>query len=200
MGPEYSLHIIVEKAKEFAPCYLMFEDIDSLVIPTVRSYFLNEVDGLKENDGIFIIASTNHLELLDHGISKRLSRFDRKYYFPDLNIDQREAYCRFWQEKLKPNKDIEFPDKLCRAIAEITDKFSFAYIQEAFVATLLAIARRSKAKPTVRTSVEAWVLVGDDFGSTTVLDKGDLEQLELCVEIKKQVKFLREGIEDENDV
>lgn len=67
------------------------------------------------------------------------------------------------------------------------------------MATLLAIARRSKARPTVGTSAEAWVLVGDDFGSTTVLDKGDLEQLELWVEIKKQVKFLREGIEDEND-
>lgn len=73
MGPQYSLHLIFEKAREFAPCYLVFEDIDSLVTPAVRSYFLNEVDGLKENDGIFIIASTNHLELLDPGISVSLS-------------------------------------------------------------------------------------------------------------------------------
>lgn len=69
MGPQYSLHVIFQKAREFAPCYLVFEDIDSLVTAEVRSYFLNEVDGLKENDGIFIIASTNHLELLDPGIS-----------------------------------------------------------------------------------------------------------------------------------
>ncbi|KAM5360690.1 hypothetical protein ACJA88_014739 [Fusarium oxysporum] len=150
------------------------------------------------NDGIFIIASTNHLELLDPGIAKRPSRFDRKYYFPDPNIDQREAYCRFWQKKLKPNKDIEFPDKLCRAIAEITDKFSFAYIQEAFVATLLAIARRSKIKPTVGGSAEAWVLVDDDFGDAVASDKGDLDKLELWVEIKKQIKILREGIEEES--
>lgn len=197
MGPEFSLHIIFEKAREFAPCYLVFEDIDSLVTPMVRSYFLNEVDGLKENDGIFIIASTNHLELLDPGISKRPSRFDRKYYFPDPNVDQREAYCRFWQKKLKPNKDIEFPDKLCKAIAEITDKFSFAYIQEAFVATLLAIARRSETKVTSRGSAEAWVLVGDDDGFAMTSNDGDLDKLELWVEIKKQIKFLREGIEDE---
>lgn len=72
MGPQYSLHIVFQKAREFAPCYLVFEDIDSLVTPMVRSYFLNEVDGLKENDGIFIIASTNHLELLDPGISVSL--------------------------------------------------------------------------------------------------------------------------------
>ncbi|KAJ4265261.1 hypothetical protein NW762_004546 [Fusarium torreyae] len=196
MGPQYSLHIIFEKAREFAPCYLVFEDIDSLVTPAVRSYFLNEVDGLKQNDGIFIIASTNHLELLDPGISKRPSRFDRKYYFPDPNIDQREAYCRFWQEKLKPNRDIEFPDKLCKAIAEITDKFSFAYIQEAFVATLLAIARRSKAKPTIASSAEAWVLVSDDLSAAPVMAEGDLDKLEFWVEIKKQVKILREGMED----
>lgn len=36
---------------------------------TVRSYFLNEIDGLKSNDGIFIVGSTNHLDRLDPGIS-----------------------------------------------------------------------------------------------------------------------------------
>ncbi|KAF5716175.1 ATPase [Fusarium mundagurra] len=196
-GPQAALYEIFQKAREFAPCYLVFEDIDSLVTPNVRSYFLNEVDGLKQNDGIFIIASTNHLELLDPGIAKRPSRFDRKYYFPDPNIDQREAYCHFWQKKLKSNKDIEFPDRLCRAIAEITDKFSFAYIQEAFVAALLAIARRSETKPAVGGSGEAWVLVSDDFGDTLASDKSDLEKLELWIEIKKQIKILREGIEEE---
>ncbi|KAI1036173.1 hypothetical protein LB504_011415 [Fusarium proliferatum] len=199
MGPQGSLYMIFQKAREFAPCYLVFEDIDSLVTPDVRSYFLNEVDGLKQNHGIFIIASTNHLELLDPGIAKRPSRFDRKYYFPDPNIDQREAYCRFWQKKLKFNKEIEFPDKLCRAIAEITDKFSFAYIQEAFVATLLAIARRSKTKPTVEVSVEAWVLVCDEFGADLASDNGELDRLELWIEIKKQIKILREGMEGETE-
>ncbi|CEI69275.1 hypothetical protein FVEN_g3974 [Fusarium venenatum] len=199
MGPQYSLHVIFEKAREFAPCYLVFEDIDSLVTPIVRSYFLNEVDGLKENDGIFIIASTNHLELLDPGISKRPSRFDRKYYFPDPNLEQREAYCHFWQKKLKPNKDIKFPDELCKAIAEITDKFSFAYIQEAFVAALLAIAGRSKEKPTKPSCDDAWVLVADDQVSGKIRDADDLNKLELWVEIRKQVKILREGMEDDAD-
>ncbi|KAG9495544.1 hypothetical protein J7337_013793 [Fusarium musae] len=198
MGPQGSLYEIFQKAREFAPCYLVFEDIDSLVTPDVRSYFLNEVDGLKQNDGIFIIASTNHLELLDPGIAKRPSRFDRKYYFPDPNIDQREAYCHFWQKKLKSNKDIEFPDKLCRAIAEITDKFSFAYIQEAFVAALLAIARRSEDKPAVGGSSEAWVLISDEFGGALASDNDAIDKLELWIEIKKQIKILREGMEEED--
>lgn len=63
---------IFNKARQFAPCYLVFEDLDSIVSDQVRSYFLNEVDGLKSNDGIFMIGSTNHLDRLDPGIAVSL--------------------------------------------------------------------------------------------------------------------------------
>ncbi|KAI0855647.1 P-loop containing nucleoside triphosphate hydrolase protein [Xylaria cubensis] len=199
-GPEYALMAIFKKARQFAPCYLVFEDLDSIVSDQVRSYFLNEVDGLKNNDGIFMIGSTNHLDRLDPGISKRPSRFDRKYFFPDPNLEQRIAYCKFWQGKLADNKDIEFPNELCEAVAEITDKFSFAYMQEAFVAALLAIARRSKKggdrrsqEPQTRDVGDGWLDVcdsGDD-------DHSDLDDLPLWVEIKKQIETLREGMESE---
>jgi transitional endoplasmic reticulum ATPase len=112
MGPEYAISSIFLKARQLAPCYLIFEDLDSIVTDAVRSYFLNEVDGLKSNDGIFMIGSTNHLDRLDPGISKRPSRFDRKYLFPDPDMDQRIAYCKFWQSKLAGNEEIEFPDRI----------------------------------------------------------------------------------------
>ncbi|KAK9422962.1 putative ATPase [Seiridium unicorne] len=190
-GPEYSIKQVFGKAREFAPCYLVFEDLDSIINDSFRSYFLNEVDGLKNNDGIFMVGSTNHLERLDPGISKRPSRFDRKYFFPNPNHDERVAYSHFWQGKLKDNKDIEFPDRLCTAIAEITDGFSFAYMQEAFVAALLALARKSK-KPTPK-------LRGlmEDLGDGWIgIDTGDddLDDLALWVELKKQVEILREGL------
>jgi hypothetical protein len=117
-------------------------------------------------------------------------------------MDQRAAYCRFWQRKLAENKDIDFPDRLCEAIAGITDGFSFAYIQEAFVAALLAIARNSEGStecPWDATRAEGvdtdWVEVaslGDDDND----GDGDLEGLILWVEIKKQVAILREGMEE----
>ena len=44
--------MIFSKARQEAPCYLVFEDLDSIVSDRVRSYFLNEVDGLNTNDGI----------------------------------------------------------------------------------------------------------------------------------------------------
>lgn len=73
MGPEYSIKQVFNKAREFAPCYLVLEDLDTIITPDIRSYFLNEVDGLKNNDGIFMIGSTNHLDRLDPGISVRLT-------------------------------------------------------------------------------------------------------------------------------
>jgi transitional endoplasmic reticulum ATPase len=196
-GPEYSIKTIFEQARRCAPCYLVFEDLDTLISPNVRSYFLNEVDGLKNNDGVFIVGSTNHLDRLDPGIAKRPSRFDRKYFFPDPNMEQRIAYCKFWQKKLADNEEIEFPDELCQAVAGITDKFSFAYIQEAFVAALLAIARRDKTSAPDSNSLTAdlndeWV---DVLVEARV--KKDLDKLVLWVELKKQIAILREGLEEE---
>lgn len=40
-----------------------------MITPELKSYFFNEVDGLKSNDGIFMLGSTNHLDRLDPGIS-----------------------------------------------------------------------------------------------------------------------------------
>ena len=120
---------------------LVLEDIETIVTPLTRSYFFNEVDGLGNNDGILMLASTNFLNRLDPGLSKRPSRFDRKYLFPLPNRHERELYAQYWRTKLEKNEELEFPKILCPAMAKITVDFSFAYMQEAFVATLLEIAR-----------------------------------------------------------
>ncbi|KAK0927352.1 hypothetical protein LTR91_003840 [Friedmanniomyces endolithicus] len=140
-GPEYSINQVFSLARRTAPCYLIFEDLDSIINESVRSYFLNAVDGIEKNDGILMVGSTNHLDRLDPGLAKRPSRFDRKYLFPNPNFEEREKYMVYWQHKLSDNHDLEFPDKLCPAVAKITNGFSFAYLQEAMVASLLAIAR-----------------------------------------------------------
>jgi transitional endoplasmic reticulum ATPase len=129
-------------ARRMAPCMLVLEDIETIVTPMTRSYFFNEVDGLDNNDGILMLASTNFLDRLDPGLSKRPSRFDRKYLFPLPNKHERELYAQYWRHKLEGKPKVDFPEVLCPAIAKVTYDFSFAYIQEAFVATLLEIARR----------------------------------------------------------
>ncbi|KAI3393465.1 hypothetical protein diail_4229 [Diaporthe ilicicola] len=188
MGPEYSIKTIYDKARSMSPCYLIFEDLDTIITDNVKSYFFNEVDGLKSNDGIFMVGSTNHLDRLDPGIAQRPSRFDRKYLFDNPNTKERTMYCQFWQKKLKDNKDIDFPDKLCVAVAEITNDFSFAYMQEAFVAALLAIAQGERNKPEYLDG--GWVdILDDDDGDE------DLDGNVLWTEIQKQVEILRHGMD-----
>jgi len=144
-GPKHSIRSIFQKAREMAPCLLIFEDLDSLVTDKTRSYFLNEVDGLESNEGICMIGSTNHLETLDPAIVKRPSRFDRKYHFKLPGEAERRAYCESWREKLKGNEDVEWNDEMCSVVAQWTDGFSFAYLKELFLVALLGVAHGSIA-------------------------------------------------------
>lgn len=45
-GPEAGVRSIFDFARSNAPCILVIEDLDSLVTSNVRSFFLNELDGL----------------------------------------------------------------------------------------------------------------------------------------------------------
>ncbi|KAI4283733.1 MAG: hypothetical protein L6R35_005064 [Caloplaca aegaea] len=184
----YSIRSIFQQARYMSPCLLIFEDIDTVVTNSTRSYFFNEVDGLENNDGIFMVASTNHLDKLDKGLSSRPSRFDRKYLFPLPSEEERTLYCQFWRRRLKERKvEIEFPMKICPAAALITDGFSFAYLQEAFVATLLAIAGR---RAEVFDEEEDEIAGGGKDGDR------DLDDYELWREMKRTIQALRDDMEN----
>ncbi|KAF2786144.1 P-loop containing nucleoside triphosphate hydrolase protein [Melanomma pulvis-pyrius CBS 109.77] len=143
-GEQYSIRQIFTQARSCAPCLLIFEDLDSLVGDDVRSYFLNEVDGLESNDGILMIGSTNHLDKLDPAIAKRPSRFDRKYHFKIPGTEERTAYADYWRKKLIKNNTVPFAEELCPIIAHLTEGFSFAYMKELFVMALLSLVRGFK--------------------------------------------------------
>jgi SpoVK/Ycf46/Vps4 family AAA+-type ATPase len=154
--------------------------------------------GLENNDGIFMVASTNHLEQLDPGLSSRPSRFDRKYLFPLPSEEERVLYCDFWRERLKGKQvKIEFPKKLCPAVALITDGFSFAYMQEAFVTSLLAIAqRRSESLDEGMEKKKEKVEGGGDGNDGDDDGDKDLDEYELWREIKLVVKALRDDMDN----
>lgn len=182
----FNIRQVFQMARAMTPCMLVLEDIDTIVTQSTRSYFFNEVDGLENNDGILMIATTNHLDQLDPGLSKRPSRFDRKYLFPLPDKAERALYAQYWRNKLKSKKSIEFPGKLCDAIADITDDFSFAYLKEAFVATLLELARSHGD--------------GDEELSEDDPDDEDpLDKYEFWRAFKAQVKILRSEMGSEGE-
>lgn len=143
-----------------------------------------------------MVGSTNHLDQLDPGIAKRPSRFDRKYFFPNPNLKERVAYAKFWQAKLADNKDVEFPDAICDATAEITGGFSFAYMQEAFVASLLTLARRDPEEESIKDgSIPADDFMLDVFLHGFVKAGDNLDEFPLWRELQKQVKNLKEEMD-----
>lgn len=178
--PKWAIQQIFSKARVMAPCLLIFEDLDSMVTNKTRSYFLNEVDGLESNEGILMIGSTNHLNRLDSAITKRPSRFDRKYHFDLPDEEMRAAYASYWSRKYTDSTTVGFPDALAPLIAKMTDGFSFAYLQELFVSTLLTLARGTYDEPEepesdkVSTAGSEAVLVGGDDGNAPKADEDPL--------------------------
>ena len=135
-------------------------------------------------------------------------------------MSERIEYCHFWRKKLgaedkggedRDGGEVEFPSTLCNAIASITNNFSFAYMQEAFVASLLAIAASTddgeeeeydrKLLDTMHmrraTEVDAEIRRhgGVDMEKMeSKWAKSDLDQYQLWRQMKKQVRTLREEI------
>ncbi|KAL1700191.1 P-loop containing nucleoside triphosphate hydrolase protein [Schizophyllum commune] len=139
-GEEGAMADVFGKARQLSPCVVIFEDLDSLINDSNRSFFLNQLDGLESNDGMLIIGTTNHLSKIDSSLTNRPSRFDRKFLFDNPDADERVLYCQYWQNKLESNKSIDFPDSLAKDISEQTNDFSFAYLKEVFVSSLVVLA------------------------------------------------------------
>ena len=77
-GDEGAMVDVFSHARLNSPCVMVLEDLDSLINPNNRSFFLNQLDGLDSNDGLLIIGTTNHLGNIDPALRSRPSRFDRK--------------------------------------------------------------------------------------------------------------------------
>ena len=122
--PEVSIKRIFQRAREIAPCVVVMEDIDSLITPGIRSYFLNELDGMRNLDGVMTVATTNHLETLDVAIRNRPSRFDVKIEFSNPDRESRTAYFA----KLLDLANLE--PLFAREVIGRTSGLSFAGLQE----------------------------------------------------------------------
>ena len=135
-GEETGIRRVFDRARAASPCLLVFEDLDAMVTDENRSFFLNEMDGFASNVGILTIATTNHPEKLDSAICDRPSRFDRKYHFGLPVRAERLAYIERWNQDLETESRLT-ADGVIQA-ADGTEGFSFAYLKELFLSSLLA--------------------------------------------------------------
>jgi hypothetical protein len=135
-GTEQSnMRAVFARARRSAPCVVVMEDLDALIEDENRAFLLNELDGFAANEGVVVIASTNHPEKLDPAILDRPSRFDRKYRFDPPGPPERLAYVKHWNRTLQ--LDMRLTDTEALAVAECTDRFSFAYLKELFLSSMM---------------------------------------------------------------
>ena len=73
--------------------------------------------------------------LLDRFRRSRPSRFDRKYYFHLPAEPERLAYIKKWNGELQT--DLQLSEKGATEVVSATDGFSFAYMKELFVASMV---------------------------------------------------------------
>ena len=114
---------------------LVLEDLDSLLNDENRSFFLNELDGFAANTGIVTLATTNHPERLDPAILDRPSRFDRKYSFALPGCPERVEYITLWNASLQDL--MRLPTEAIPQLAALTEGFSFAYLKELFLSSMM---------------------------------------------------------------
>src|SRR5579885_2793556 len=138
---EDNIRIVFDRARKSAPCVLVLEDLDSLVTSDNRSFFLNELDGFAANTGIVTLATTNHPERLDPALLDRPSRFDRKYPFDLPALEERQAYITMWNNSLQDA--LQISGNALAQLAEQTEGFSFAYLKELFLSSMMRWINRT---------------------------------------------------------
>jgi SpoVK/Ycf46/Vps4 family AAA+-type ATPase len=122
-----------EEAEDLAPSVLILEDLDHLTESegVSMSYLLNLMDGLVTPEGILIVATTNHPEVLDAALLQRPSRFDKVWHFPLPAFGER-------LELLRRRAAGKFSEQAVDGAARHSQGFTMAYVQEAVVSALLA--------------------------------------------------------------
>lgn len=128
---EENMRYVFQQARQSAPCTVVLEDLDSLLTKQNRSFFLNQLDGFSSNNGVIILATTNHPERIDSAV-KRPGRFDRHYYFDLPDVPERVAYTKLVVEQW----NIKLSESAIERVANSTAGFSFADLREVFIFSL----------------------------------------------------------------
>jgi AAA+ superfamily predicted ATPase len=138
----HELETCFSYAGKISPMILCLEDIDVILKNNNVSTVLNLIDGLSENEGLLLIATTNHPENLDQNILNRPSRFDRVFKInpPDEGVRFR-AFNKYLGRYFNSSDLSEF--------AGSTEGFSVAYIKEVCISALINAKNEGSEEITV---------------------------------------------------
>jgi transitional endoplasmic reticulum ATPase len=110
------VHELFERARSKAPCILFIDEIDSgaaargtaksdQFTDEIVTQMLTELDGVKKNERhVFLLAATNHPELVDAAIR---SRFVDKIEIPNPDVEQRRKLLQILLKRKRVDFDVD---------------------------------------------------------------------------------------------
>ena len=152
---EENVRSIFHLARTAAPCVVFFDEFDAIAgnraasagesgggkaMNNVVAQLLAEMDGLVDNDGVVVVASTNRLDMIDPAILRK-GRLDRVIEIP--NPDER-ARADIFRVHLR-GKTLaagESPEQIAARLATITAGFSGADIEAVIMEAGMNALRR----------------------------------------------------------
>jgi SpoVK/Ycf46/Vps4 family AAA+-type ATPase len=126
----YTIKEVFTSVLKLTPLVLVIEDIDSMP-GSVRSVFLNILDGATSKEGIFIIGTTNYPEKIDPALMNRSGRFDRAY---EIYVPTKELRYKYLVNK---NINRILSEEEIQQVIDSTKDFSYAQLNELYVSIAL---------------------------------------------------------------
>ena len=130
-------------ARLLAPSLVIMEDVDLIAAErhnaagqTALHQLLNEMDGLTPEAEVIFVLTTNRPESIEEALANRPGRVDQAIHFPLPDEACRERLLRLFSQGLAVEQ-VDF-----RAVVEITDGASPAYIKELVRKAALIAAER----------------------------------------------------------
>ncbi|KRZ25384.1 26S protease regulatory subunit 6A, partial [Trichinella pseudospiralis] len=140
-------------AKEKAPTVLFINEIDSIgskrhnsdsgsdqEVHRTMLELLTQMDGLKVNEDIRVIAATNRPDVLDPALT-RSGRFDRKVELPLPNEKARERIMQIYAQKMNVSPNINFEE-----LARCADDFNGAQCKAVVTEAGMIALRENKVQ------------------------------------------------------
>ncbi|MFM0518003.1 MULTISPECIES: AAA family ATPase [Caballeronia] len=149
---------LFELARKNAPTVIFIDEADGLGKRTdtgggpveaesnrIINQLLAEMDGFASNEGVIIVAATNHPDNLDEAM-RRPGRFDRTVQVRLPSLDDRAEILRFYAANLKKkNEDIDF-DQLARLTTGLSPATLSMIVNQAGLVARKAGEREVSAK------------------------------------------------------
>lgn len=186
-GSEQLLHQAFERGRKMAPAVIFIDEVDHIAgrrNAADQSYkndlvnaFLQELDGLVENEDLLVIAATNRRDQLDEAFL-RPGRIDKQILIAQPSTSGRKAILSLHTKNRPLDSSVSLDD-----LADLTEGYSGAQL-EALVNKASLYAFREEAPSITVKHFEA-AIDEEEFGTQTGLD----EELGNIAELRKRTIY-----------